>query len=109
MSTLIVKMEMPPRCIWTDGHGKAHACPILSELDDYCRLQSDDANEATETWDELRKGCPILGVLPDEHGDLIDRDALFLKYREQYDFIDEEDILNAKAIIAAERKDDGNI
>ena len=63
--------------------------------------------------------CPIVGVLPEEHGDLIDRDAL-RKYGMMYrGGIDEggliyvplrdvmKSISNAPTVIAAEREDNG--
>ena len=98
MSEVIVRMEkVPKNCDDSCWGFLSGECPWSDHVDGY-------------TMNGVRpRNCPIKGVLPEEHGDLIDRDALFLKYREQYDFIDEEDILNAKAIIAAERKDDGNI
>lgn len=95
MTKLIVEMEkVPKNCddgCWGYLSGE---CPWSDHVDGYTMNGGRPRN------------CPILGVLPDEHGDLIDRDALFLKYKEQYDFIDEEDILNAEAVIAAEGKDD---
>ena len=113
MSKLIVEMEMPSICC---------ECALCVVLDNsgrgYCKAVFDynETVKGNAMWREMELDpnnrptwCPIKTVLPEEHGDLIDRDALFLKYREQYDFVDEEDILSAKAIIAAERKDDGNI
>lgn len=98
MSEVIVRMEkVPKNCDDSCWGFLSGECPWSDHVDGYTMNGGRPRN------------CPIKGVLPEEHGDLIDRDALFLKYREQYDFIDEEDILNAKAIIAAERKDDGNI
>ena len=102
MTKLIVEMEMPKSCPCDlVGIGYAMCCSgvigIPKRIAEYDECVK---NGTRPSW------CPIKGVLPDEHGDLIDRDALFLKYREQYDFIDEEDILNAEAIIAAEGKDD---
>lgn len=100
MTKLIVEMEMPPACRWYED-GKTKRCPI-AEWGGACAV-----TKLFEPFDDKRPSwCPIKGVLPDEHGDLIDRDALFLKYKEQYDFIDEEDILNAEAVIAAEGEDD---
>lgn len=70
------------------------------------------------------KGCLIKGELPDEHGDLIDRDKFVDKYIRHYteqerkmnlvfaavevkqDFADM--IYEEDAVIAAERKDDGD-
>ena len=104
MSKLIIEMEMPQAC----------PCELATEINGNfyypCFAYYGAVSRAKEFDDSMENGtrpdwCPIKGMLPKEHGDLIDRDALFLKYREQYDFIDEEDILNAEAIIAAERRD----
>ena len=50
--------------------------------------------------------CPIKGVLPDEHGDLIDRDELLKECYPDDEFdahvIYADDIQNAKAVVAAE-------
>lgn len=69
------------------------------------------------------KGCLVKGALPEEHGDLIDRDAFIHKYLAFYteqerkknlvfaavevkqQFADM--ICDERAVIAAERKDDG--
>ena len=55
--------------------------------------------------------CPIKGVLPDEHGDLIDRDALkkmTVYSPELHEYIVPVAYVDwQKAVIAAERKDDG--
>ena len=74
MPKLIVEMEMPKDCLWYED-GKEGRCPFLDD-GDCCRGQSDEANEVAETWSDLQKGCPIKGVLPEQHGDLIDRDRL---------------------------------
>lgn len=114
MSELIVEMEMPRNC---------YLCPMANFFVDkqtYCRL--------TMRWDECTQNgfkrpswCPIKGVLPEEHGDLIDRDS-YLKLLESYkeskrgvcenkEFIValqaiSKQIKCVKAVIAAERKDD---
>lgn len=104
MTKLIVEMEMPQAC-------PCEFADSSSGIFTPCFAYYGVVERAAEFDKCARSGrrpewCPIKGVLPEEHGDLIDRDALFLKYKEQYDFIDEEDILNAEAVIAAEGKDD---
>lgn len=103
MSKLIVEMEMPKRC----GSCKCrHVEFDIDRVAVFCAIKD---NEYVEDPDSRPSWCPIVGVLPDEHGDLIDRDALLLKCLEWFDHsksVDEEDILNAKAVIAAERKDE---
>lgn len=62
----IPDIKMPERCI---------DCPFMIPRDnDDCILQSAEANAKAETWDALRKGCPLIPV-PD-HGRLIDADAV---------------------------------
>ena len=104
-------MEMPKCCLWYED-GKEGRCPFLDD-GDCCRGQSDEANEAAETWDELRKGCPIKGVLPEEHGDLIDADAVYERAGQKKGEADPlalaREFWSAPVIIVAERKDDGNI
>jgi hypothetical protein len=104
MSKLIIEMELPRNC---DECAANHYCAFCGITGSVFYGNTQMPNFMPD--EQKLPDCPIKGELPDEHGDLIDRDALFLKYREQYDFIDEEDILNAEAIIAAERKDNGNI
>ena len=101
---LIVEMDMPKCCDDCDANYDSCACGISRKA-----WYRNPRCPGFDPGKERMPDCPIKGVLPEEHGDLIDRDVLFLKYREQYDFVDEEDILSAKAIIAAERKDDGDI
>ena len=59
-------MEMPTHCI---------DCPFMVSRDgDDCILQSAEANESFENWEQMRAGCPLIPV-PD-HGRLIDADKL---------------------------------
>lgn len=97
MSKLIVEMEMP-KCCWD--------CACCDSEYRYCaagKKPRDDLNERP-SW------CPIKGVLPDEHGDLIDRDELrkmnvfsqeFNRYVVPMMYIED-----ANPIVAAERKDE---
>lgn len=56
-------MEIAEHCI---------DCPFMVIRDnDDCILQSEEANANFGSWDDMRKGCPLIPV-PD-HGDLIDR------------------------------------
>jgi len=67
MSVLIKGMRMQNKCI---------DCPFMvSTDDDNCILQSEEANSGFETWDEMKKGCPLVEV-PEKHGDLIDREVI---------------------------------
>ena len=65
---LIRGVEMPEHCI---------DCPLMVDRydTDACALQSQEANEAFESWDDMRRGCPLV-PLPEGHGRLIDADAL---------------------------------
>lgn len=106
MSEVIVRMEMPLNC---------ERCPMshwnkLNELTG-CdavggkRYVSDD----DEFWHMARPSwCPIIGELPEQHGDLIDRELLF---RDIVELIItrkgtlSEVIEKQKAVIAAERSE----
>lgn len=101
MSKLIVEMEMPKRCI---------ECGVRLKCKRYiCGLQQDTAENLKPLISD--KDCLIEGVLSEEHGDLIDRDALkerFVDNGQDIDTLDVIDIINnAKAVIVAERKDGG--
>ena len=120
---VILDIKKPKKCIWYED-GQDCKCPLLDD-NDCCRGQGNEANSAANDWDDLMKGCPIKGVLPDEHGDLIDRDKFVDKYIRHYteqerkmnlvfaavevkqDFADM--IYEEDAVIAAERKDDEQI
>jgi hypothetical protein len=53
MAKGIIELEIPKNCI---------ECKLLSN-EDYCLVQDEDANfNANDSWDELRKGCPIKEV-----------------------------------------------
>ncbi len=114
MSEVIVRMVMPKNCPCelsaevfdpSGNYGGHQPCfawygiPARSKEFNRCVVRSE-----RPAW------CPIVGELPEQHGDLIDRDALLLECREWFDSktVAEEDILDAKAIIAAERKDDAD-
>lgn len=49
---------------------------MVSRDNDDCVLQSDEANETAESWEDLKAGCPFLAVLPEKHGRLGDLDCL---------------------------------
>jgi hypothetical protein len=115
MSKLIVEMEMPIDCwccpnghpdwIYNDDGAAQMVC-----FCNICNTEEDD-KWISETETERPSWCPIKGVLPDEHGDLIDRDELLKECYPDDEFdsyvIYADDIHKAKAVIAAERKDNG--
>lgn len=85
MSEVIVQMELPKDCLWVED-GEIHKCPLL-EYNYCCMGQSDEANEAAESWSDLRKGCPIVGVLPEQHGRLIDASTVLFEAEESDDVV----------------------
>lgn len=89
MSVLIKGMEIVEHCM---------DCPFMVSRDgDDCILQSAEANESFESWEDMRKGCPLISVPP--HGRLIDADALMLKildYIEEYSDVDDKGWHNLK-------------
>lgn len=100
MTKLIVEMEkVPKNCddgCWGYLSGE---CPWSDHVDGYTMNGGRPRN------------CPIKGVLPDEHGDLIDRDALlgtciYYYINPNKSAVDADNIQDMPVIIAAERKDD---
>lgn len=125
MSKLIIDMPMPKDC---------PQCPMAhyNKLDEFTGCEVAAGKLFAVTRDKAYAEstcrpdwCPICGVLPDEHGDLIDRDKFVDKYIRHYteqerkmnlvfaavevkqDFADM--IYEEDAVIAAERKDDEQI
>lgn len=45
----ILVIDMPEKCL---------KCPMLNENDE-CILQDEDVSFNAETWDDLRRGCPL--------------------------------------------------
>lgn len=65
MSVLIKGMDMPTSCL---------ACPFMvSGKNDYCILQSEEANKKIKTFVDMINGCPLAEV--PKHGRLVDADA----------------------------------
>lgn len=112
MSKLIVEMEICKSCLDCDLHQIVYG-DSYADTDVYCfkekRLVGKRFGQikdlARPTW------CPICGVLPEQHGDLIDRDVLLKECYPDDEFdahvIYVDDIQKAKAVIAAERSEDG--
>jgi len=94
MSEVIARMEMPAGCA---------NCPMGDDDSRFCKAAKEYIPMlGRPSW------CPIIGVLPDEHGDLIDRGKL-LKDIEMYHVSDgcfQHWVELQDAVIAAERKDD---
>lgn len=109
---LIVEMEMPKDC---------PMCPLAhyNKIDEFtgCEVApfkryAVKTDKAYAESDCRPDWCPIKGVLPDEHGDLIDRDALLSvkdKYGKDVLCVSKNTIANMPVLIAAERKDDEQI
>lgn len=99
---LIVEIEMPTGCA---------NCPMGDDDSRFCKAAKKYIPMLGKpSW------CPIKGELPDEHGDLIDRDELLKRKGNCYDAdghllyaVGTGEILQIKPIIAAERKDDEQI
>lgn len=123
---LIIDMPMPKNC-----------CECDLRQDNFDRGEQYCPFTGVECLSIGRQAkCPIKGELPDEHGDLIDRDVLYMAVKShdtsdaaiarnhnkvtslqnistmKKGYIAEkhiclDDIIRAKAVIAAERKDNG--
>ena len=109
MSKLIVEMEMPKVCMTRDGfYGD---CPMdrLWCVERNAPSGTKMIDAYAEMRDNIPSWCPIKGILPEEHGDLIDRDAL--KEKKIYSYERHEYVVPVayidwqNAVIAAERKD----
>ena len=100
---LIIDMPMPKGCTWTDENENGQLCPLL-DIDCDCVLQEKGIKIG---WAEQYAKCPIKGVLPETHGDLIDRDALKEKKvysHERHEYVVPVACIDWKdAVIAAER------
>lgn len=99
MSEVIVRMEMPERC------GACMCRQVEFDIDRVAVFCGIKDNEYVEDADSRPSWCPIVGVLPEQHGDLIDRDALLKECYPDDEFdahvIYADDINKAKAVIAA--------
>jgi hypothetical protein len=111
MSKLIIEMDMPKNC------EDCLLCETVYVDFEYCKLyclakdreKIEIITEGVPTW------CPIKGVLPDEHGDLIDRDKLKRAFCNHCDgdepcagpCVDIGLIETAPIVIAAERSEHG--
>lgn len=119
MSKLIVEMEMPiccadcPCCICLNGMKPAYCKAVMVDDDnivDGLMWRETDPNNRP-SW------CPIVGELPEQHGDLVDADTVL--WGEEVP--DSEGIVvpvtigdviegyDVQIVIAAERKDDEQI
>lgn len=101
MANLIVDMDVPRACRWKED-GTTKRCPI-AEWGGACAV----TKLFEPSYDSRPPWCPIKGVLPDEHGDLVDRNELKEKFIVG-DFIGDcarEMIDAAPTIIAAERRE----
>ena len=109
MSKLIVEMEMPQACRWNED-GTTKRCPI-AEWGGACAV----TKLFEPSFDNRPPWCPIKGVLPDEHGDLVDADTVLWEVPDSEGIVppmpvtigDVIEGYDVPIVIAAERKDDG--
>jgi hypothetical protein len=112
MSKVIIEMEMPTVC---------DECPMMYDgvvcmatgTESYPNRQARILKNGRvfDPCENRLDDCPIVGVLPEEHGDLIDRDALletcvYYYINPNKGAVDADNIQDMPAIIAAEMKDD---
>lgn len=108
---LIVEMEMPRGCYF---------CPMAEPHPTYwfCRAFDDLTQiDGCAPMDKRRSWCPIVGVLPDEHGRIID-EAVFCENVVKYSHQSTKTIgkaldatptiIDMTPIVVAERKHDEN-
>lgn len=105
MSKLIVEMEMPQACPCDlIGIGYAMCCSAANSKKRIVEYDECVKNGTRPDW------CPIKGELPEEHGDLIDRDALletciYYYINPNKGAVDTDNIQDMPVIIAAERRE----
>lgn len=77
MSKLIVEMEIRKNCLDCDLHQIVYG-DSYADTDVYCFKEKRLVGKRFGPTKDLARPswCPIKGVLPDEHGDLIDRSLL---------------------------------
>ena len=83
MAIYIKGVEMPKHCI---------DCPFMVSRDnDDCVLQSDEANEKFDSWDDMKSSCPLIEV-KEPRGKLVDSDMLYASIaKDTYLLTDESD------------------
>lgn len=117
MTKLIVEMEMPQTC-------PCEFADYSSGIFRPCFAYYGVVERAVEFDECVRSGkrpdwCPIKGMLPEEHGDLIDRDVASEAFTRAFDEWDRDVAVfsangvvgvlkSQQAVIEAERKDNGN-
>lgn len=110
MTKLIVEMEMPQTC-------PCEFADYSSGIFRPCFAYYGVVERAVEFDECVRSGkrpdwCPIKGMLPEEHGDLIDADAIWERAGQKKGEADPlrlaAELCSSPVIIAAERKDNGN-
>lgn len=114
---LIIEMDMPKSCPCDLANGDTPCFAAYGIPKRWADFEKHSKLLHTRPW-----WCPIVGVLPDEHGDLIDRNALWELMRTYDDYqgakgahdlelIHRDSILfaieTAPTVIAAEREDNG--
>lgn len=102
---LIIDMPMPRTC------AECPICQFDNECGDLYHRCGETLNLCERPYEDRNEDCPIKGVLPDEHGDLIDRDELKEKKvycHERHEYVVPVAYIDwQNAVISAERKDDG--
>lgn len=74
MSEVVVRMEIPGSC---------DCCPCLDDYGDYprCRISGEQRGYNFDVRNNRMPNCPILAVLPEKHGRLVDIDEEILNVK----------------------------
>lgn len=108
MSKLIVEMEM---------NGIPDCCGLCDPLFTVvCATKHDQTIDKMMLRAGRPSWCPIIGVLPEQHGDLVDADTVLWEVPDSEGIVppmpvtigDVIEGYDVPIVIAAERKDDGN-
>lgn len=75
---LIIKAQRPEGCEWTDNTSRTgmRYCVLKARCMAYKEELSKQYTINAHPIDYIPSDCPIIGEIPDSHGDLIDRKAL---------------------------------
>jgi len=76
---IIIKGEMPKGCEVNDENHKMKSCPLKNSCEAYLKRYQVDR----DLIDYYPEDCPIVGEIPDEHGDLKDIADIMQRYEHE--------------------------
>lgn len=95
---IVINMKMPTSC------GECRFCDYSGDYP-RCMLTDEQKGYTFKLYEKMMDKCPIVGEIPNEHGDLIDRDELPVRVgfllNERFNCVRFDDILSAPVILGA--------